>query len=89
MLLQISRVSDELTSNGNKIVTLKAEASGVINLGGGLMKSRSLTYFMAVDGNSTPEVGTSVDLDLDLFEVKERPYEVDGKTLMLKWLHFK
>jgi hypothetical protein len=48
-----------------------------------------------ISGTKAPEVNTEVKLDLDMFEIKEYPYEFmdtnEGKmvTIDCKWLHLK
>jgi hypothetical protein len=91
----VSKISDNLTKNGNKIISIKSKDSGLVEIAPGIHKSKSLTYFMAVNGNTTATVGQEFELDLDLFEIKERAFDTVDETtqepitLMLKWLHLK
>lgn len=80
----VIQISDE-TKNGN--VILKLQHKVVVDLGFA-KKSKSETYYIAVavDDNSAKE-NDVVNLDLAMFEVVERPFELDGEEIMLKWLH--
>lgn len=95
MKFKISKVSENLTSNGNYIVTLKSTENKTVDLGGGITQSKSLTYFLAANGATKPILDAEIDLNLDLFEVIERPFPTTDKvtnepiTLVLKWLHLK
>lgn len=77
------------TSNGNFLVKITNERS-VSMLG--VTKVAKMTYYVALPAK--PKVDSEHELDLDLFNVVERPYDrVDDDgvvtTLMLKWLHIK
>ena len=90
--VKVSKCSTKPSKNGNFIHTLKTEGK-VVNVLGQEKVSGQLTYFIAL-AKPTP-VGSEHELDMDLFRVEERPYEVaDTATgalvkLMLKWLHIK
>ncbi len=76
----ISKVS-EPTTNKNRIVTLhhkQTTALGVVKKG----------YCIAVEDSDTPPVvGASIELDLDMFQVVNRPFTDDnGNTVDIKWL---
>ena len=77
---------------GVHIVTVRNMAEGVQALGTTLTGSQS-TYYMATV--APVAVGTEHELNMDLFQVQERPYEVtdkvtgEVKTLQLKWLRGK
>ena len=79
----------EVTSNGNRIVKMqnKIEVSTPM----GTMR-RSETYYAAVkDGDVSVSVDESVDIDLAMFNVVERPFAhpETGEEIMLKWLSLK
>ena len=88
----VSKVSAKPSTNGNYIHTVKTEGKEVEVLGQKKV-SGQLTYFIALP-NASP-VGKVDTIDMDLFTITERPYEVadqttgEVKTLMLKWLHVK
>ncbi len=88
MQLTIVQISDEPTSNGNLIVKLQHKE--VVNLGFAT-KDKSVTYYTAVQADAlTGKVGDSVDLDMGMFEIVERPYNhPEHGEIMLKWLHLK
>lgn len=88
MMFNIVSIGD-LTSNGNRIVKMqnKIEVSTPM----GVMR-RSETYYAAVkDGEVAVEVDESVDIDLTIFNVIERPFAhpETGEEIMLKWLSLK
>lgn len=90
--VKVSKVSATASTNGNFIHTVKTEGKK-INVMGQEKVSGALTYFIALPGQ-TP-VGSEHEIDMDLFTVTERPYEVvntetgEMQTLQLKWLHIK
>jgi len=90
--VKVSKVSDKPSTNGNYIHTLKTEGKTVEVLGQ-KKTSGQLTYFMALP--AVTAVGSEHEIDLDLFTITERPYEVTDEgsgemtTLLLKWLHIK
>jgi hypothetical protein len=43
------------------------------------------TYY--ISGSKALEVGQEVEVDLSTFNVVERPFELNGETIMCKWLH--
>lgn len=53
------------------------------------MKTKKETYY--VSGTDQLEVGSAIDVDMDMFRVQEYPFEQPdtGETIMLKWLHLK
>jgi hypothetical protein len=77
---------------GVNIVTVRNMSEGIQALGTTLTGSQS-TYYMAT--TSPVPVGSEHELNMDLFQVQERPYEVtdtvtgEVKTLQLKWLRGK
>lgn len=77
---------------GTHIVTVRNMSEGVEALGTKLTGSQSTFYMATV---APVPVGSEHDLNMDLFQVVERPYEVtdkvtgEVKTLPLKWLRAK
>ena len=90
--VKVSKVSATASTNGNFIHTVKTEGKKVVVLGQE-KTSGALTYFIALPAATA--VGTEHEIDMDLFSVTERPYEVadpatgEAQTLILKWLHIK
>ena len=90
--VSVSRCSSKASSRGNYIHTLKTEGKTIQVLGQEKV-SGQITYFIALA--KPTKVGTEHELDMDMFRVEERPYEVanpdtgEKQTLMLKWLHIK
>ncbi|RZA02862.1 MAG: hypothetical protein EOP47_05145 [Sphingobacteriaceae bacterium] len=73
--VKVTKVSAQPSQSGNYIHTLKTE--------------KKLTYFIALPVK-TP-VGTETEIDMELYNVIERPYEIknesgEPQTLQLKWL---
>ncbi len=50
-------------------------------------KTKKTTYYISGSKQLTPD--TEVDVNLDFFEVREYPFEIEGEVVMLKWLHVK
>lgn len=79
-------------NQGVNIVTVRNVAEGVQALGTTLTGTQS-TYYMATTGPVA--VGSQHELNMDLYQVTERPYQVadkvtgEIKTLQLKWLRGK
>jgi hypothetical protein len=48
-------------------------------------KTKKDTYY--VSGTKQMGIDTEVALDLTTWDVVERPFELNGETIMLKWLH--
>jgi hypothetical protein len=77
---------------GVNIITVRNMSEGVEALGTKLTGSQS-TYYMATV--APVAVGTTHELNMDMFQVQERPYPVTDKvtgeikTLQLKWLRGK
>lgn len=90
--VKVAKVSAKPSTNGNYIHTIKTEGK-TINVMGVDKTSGQLTYFIALP-QAVP-VGTEHEIDMSLFRVEERPFEVANEstgeiqTLMLKWLHIK
>lgn len=90
--VKVARVSSTASKNGNFIHTVKTEGK-TVNVMGVDKVSGQLTYFIALP--QPVKAGTEHEIDMDLFRVEERPYEVASKDtgemqkLMLKWLHIK
>lgn len=78
------------TSSGNFLVKLVSEKTVKVL---GIEKVAKLTYYIALP--AAPKVGLTDKIELDKFNIVERPYErVDDKTgevttFLLKWLHVK
>jgi hypothetical protein len=90
--VKVTKVSSKASGNGNFIHTIKTEGKTVKCLGED-KTSGQLTYFVALP--NPVAVGTEHQIDMSLFTITERPYEVEDKvtgikkTLQLKWLHVK
>lgn len=88
----VAKCSSKPSKNGNFIHTVKTEGK-TVNVLGQEKKSGQLTYFIALPKPTA--VGSEHELNMDMFSITERPYEVadattgEMKTLMLKWLHIK
>ena len=87
MELSVVQIGD-VTSNDNRIVKLQRQvetetAIGVVN--------QRATYYSAVKADTVAVAeGDTVDLDLDVYNVVERPFTApDGTEMMLKWIHLK
>lgn len=52
-------------------------------------KTKSETYY--ISGSKQLKVGAKVEVDLDIFNVMEHPFENPdtGEVIQLKWLHLK
>jgi hypothetical protein len=89
----VSKVSAQPTSNGNFIHTLKTEGNNAVTVFGEEKKANGLTYYIALKGQQ--KVGAKDTIDLDLFNIVERPFDVTDEqsgevtTYLLKWLHVK
>lgn len=83
----VVQIGDE-TQKGNVII--KFQHKTTVDLGF-TKKEKSETYYMAAPkAVTTCKVGDSITLDMELFEVVERPFEVPGEgEVQLKWLHLK
>ena len=87
--ITVTKVSEK-TSNGNYIHTLKSEGT-VIKVLGGDCVGQGLTYFVAL--KQAAKVDSSEILDLDRFDIVERPLDIvdeetgEERTLLLKWLY--
>lgn len=73
----------DVTENKNRIVKMRCLIeSEVGSTGGG-------TYYLPVVADSLKKaVGDTVNLDLDNFDITERPFSLpdSGEEVMLKWL---
>lgn len=74
------------TTNNNFITKIVSEKKVIVV---GIEKIAKITYYVALP--SAPAVGSTHELDLDLFTIVERPFDLpNGEgTIMLKWLHIK
>lgn len=95
-VINLSVVTCTPSVNGGVILKLqnKTEAKAVETAFGTKTASKQTTYYMKVD--KPIAVGFKADLDIDAFEVVERPYTIEdensednGKTINCKWLHIK
>jgi hypothetical protein len=74
------------TQKGTFVVKLISESLMQTELGSKLTQK---TFYIAMKDVSVDE-GAVVNLDMDLFTVKEYPFTTDdGNTINLKWLHEK
>ena len=64
------------------VTKLHAETSVETFVGTKLKKE---TYY--ISGTKQLAVDTEVEIDLSSFSVVERPFELNGETIMCKWLH--
>ena len=88
MKLTVAQIGNE-TENGNQIVKLQRQTEIETGLG---VERQSVTYYKAVKaGTIKVDVEDEVELDLDNYNVVERPFEhpETGEEMMLKWLHLK
>lgn len=86
----VEHLSDKATGNGNIIAKLVNKST--VSISGLGSKTKSETYYIAVRSEElTAKVGDVIELELDMFEVIERPFELpDGSgEVQLKWLHLK
>lgn len=85
MELAVAQISNEVTSNGNLIVKLQRKVDHDTEVG---IVRRQQTYYLAVKAESIKvAVGDQVNVDLDAYNVIERPFIADsGEEMMLKWL---
>jgi hypothetical protein len=87
--ITVTKVSEK-TSNGNYIHTLKSEGATIKVLGQDCVGT-GLTYFVAL--KQAAQVNASEIMDLDRFDVVERPFDIvdeetgEERTLLLKWLY--
>lgn len=74
------------TSNGNFIHKVVSSKSVIVL---GIEKVAKVTYYVAL--TSAAKVGSTHELDLSMFTIMERPYELPDtkEVIMLKWLHLK
>lgn len=74
------------TTNGNFIHKIVSEKKVTVL---GIEKINKITYYVALP--AAAKVGSEHEINLDLFNVVERPFEVPdtGEVIMLKWLHIK
>lgn len=89
--LKVSKISSKPTKNGNYIHTLKTDGKKV-NILGIEKQSGVLTFFIALPTEAI--VGSEHEIDMNMFRVEERPFEITNatgevQTLMLKWLVIK
>lgn len=87
--VSVLKVSEK-TTNGNFIHTLKTEGETIKVLGQDMV-GNGVTYYAALKGAA--KKGAQEVIDLDRFDVVERPYEFtdeatqEVRTAMLKWLY--
>ena len=74
------------TSNGNRIVKLRASTGSDTVLG---TIGSQVTYYVAVRADTVKvKEGQDIELDIDAFDVVEREFVTPdtGESIMLKWL---
>lgn len=88
--MQVTIVSiGEKTTNNNFIHKVVAERSATVL---GITKTAKTTFYVALP--SAAKVKSKHELDLNMFEIKERAFTLPdgpnkGQEVMLKWLHLK
>ena len=76
-------ISSNPSNEGKSFVTkLYAESSVETFVG---TKLKRETYY--ISGTKALEVGSEVEVDLSSFDIVARPFELNGETIMCKWLH--
>lgn len=87
MLLKVTKIS-EVTSNGNRILTLNGVGEKVQTPFG--VKTPKYSFCMAVEDGTEPEVGFEADIDISQYIQVERPFVTDENiTVTTKWLSVK
>lgn len=95
-LLELTVVQCTPSSNGGFITKLQnvTDEQTVTTDFGTKTAKKQITYYCKFDTANT--VGKKGNIDLDMFEVQERPYTIEdaasednGKTIQCKWLHLK
>ncbi len=76
-------ISSNPSNEGKSFVTKLYSESTMETFVGTKLKRE--TYY--VSGTKALAVGTEVDIDLSSWNVVERPFELNGETIMCKWLH--
>lgn len=84
--MNLTVVKTTVTKAGKHILKLAAETVvkvGVIEV------SRKATYYLSA--NNAVEVGTNVDVDMELFTIRENDFKnpETGENMKLKWLILK
>lgn len=95
-LISLTVVQCTPSSNGGFITKLQniTDDHTVSTDFGAKTAKKQVTYYCKFD--TANPVGKVGNIDLDMFEVQERPYTIDdtssddhGKTIQCKWLHIK
>ena len=93
--VNLTLISKTPSENGGEILKLQnADEKAEQTAFGMKTQKTQVTYYMKVDKCPLAK-GKSADLDLDMFNIVERPFEIEDeetkemKTIHLKWLHLK
>jgi len=86
MNLKVSKIS-EVTTNGNRILTLTNEEVVETPFGS---KTAKRTFCMAVVDGTEPEANFEAELDLNQYHIVPREsHDEDGVVFTVNWLHCK